>query len=59
MTQDGLGGPVNSTKPIVLHIYQTAFHKFDMGSASAATVVLFAILMLITLIQMKLLGKKP
>ncbi|GFZ94332.1 carbohydrate ABC transporter permease [Elstera cyanobacteriorum] len=59
MTQDGLGGPVNSTKPIVLHIYQTAFHKFDMGYASAATVVLFAILMLITLIQMKLLGKKP
>jgi len=58
MTQDGLGGPLNSTKPIVLHIYHSAFHKFDMGYASAATVVLFGILMLITLIQMKVLGKK-
>lgn len=58
MTQDGQGGPSNSTKPIVLHIYQTAFQKFDMGTASAATVILFLILLAITLVQLKLLGKR-
>lgn len=58
MSNEGLGGPLNSTISVVLHIYRTAFHRFDMGRASAMTVVLFAIVMVVTLIQMKLVTRK-
>src|SRR5262249_2831572 len=33
MTTNDPGGPLNSTKPLVLLIYQTAFRSYDMGSA--------------------------
>ncbi|MER2060334.1 MAG: sugar ABC transporter permease [Niallia sp.] len=55
MTQ---GGPLNSTISVVLYIYQLAFQHFDMGLASAATVLLFIIILMITIIQMKVLTKK-
>jgi ABC-type sugar transport system permease subunit len=37
----GQGGPLDSTKPLVLMIYETAFGHFQMGYATAQTVVLF------------------
>ena len=43
---------------MVLYIYQKAFKSFDMGYASAMTVVLFVIIMTISLLQMKLVTKK-
>ena len=55
MTQGGEGGPLNATKPLVLAIYQSAFARMDMGFASAQTVVLFVILLLLSLLQMRLL----
>lgn len=57
MTDQGSGGPLNSTKPLVLYIYQKAFKSFDMGTAAAATVVLFAIILTITIFQLKVLNK--
>jgi multiple sugar transport system permease protein len=59
MTSEGQGGPLNATKPLVMFIYQTAFVRFDMGYASAGTVVLFLILLAITLVQLRVLGKQP
>ena len=41
----GQGGPLDATKPLVLMIYETAFGHFQMGYATAQTVVLFAILL--------------
>ncbi|MGB9789215.1 MAG: carbohydrate ABC transporter permease [Thermotoga caldifontis] len=58
MTDQGAGGPLNSTKPLVLYIYQKAFKSFDMGTAAAATVVLFLIILTITVIQLKVLNRK-
>ncbi|KAA5614200.1 sugar ABC transporter permease [Rhodovastum atsumiense] len=58
MTAEGQGGPLNATKPLVMFIYQTAFVRFDMGYASAGTVVLFLILLAITLIQLRVLGRR-
>ncbi len=58
MTDQGSGGPLNSTKPLVLYIYQKAFLSFEMGSASSATVVLFGIILLITLLQFRLLKRR-
>lgn len=53
MTSQGDGGPLNSTKPLVLYIYDTAFKSFEMGYSAAMTVVLFFIILVITLIQMR------
>ena len=52
MTTDGDGGPLNSTTPMVLYIYRTAFKTFQMGYASAQTVVLFTVMLTITLLQL-------
>ena len=55
MTYQGEGGPLNSTKPLVLYIYNSAFGRFNMGYASAMTVVLFLIIMIVTLIQLRVM----
>ena len=57
MTQEGEGGPLNATRPLVLHIYKAAFDDFEMGMAAAQTVVLFTILMIITVLQLRVLRK--
>jgi ABC-type sugar transport system permease subunit len=45
------GGPMNSTRVLVFHIYETAFSLFRMGYASAMAVVLLIIILILTLIQ--------
>lgn len=55
MTTLNPGGPLNSTKPLVLMIYQTAFDAYDMGYAAAQTVVLFTILLVVSLAQLWIL----
>ncbi|WP_163859273.1 carbohydrate ABC transporter permease [Paenibacillus elgii] len=52
------GGPLNSTVSIVLYIYNLAFKHFNMGQAAAATVVLFALILVLSLLQLKVLSKK-
>jgi multiple sugar transport system permease protein len=56
--QGDLGGPLNSTLSLVVYIYNLAFYRFQMGYASAITVVLFIIIMVVTLVQMKLLSRR-
>jgi multiple sugar transport system permease protein len=58
MTSNDPGGPLGSTKPIVLLIYQTAFSSFDMGYAAAQTVVLFTILLVVSLLQLWVLRSR-
>ncbi len=55
MTTNNPGGPLNATKPLVLMIYDTAFNGFDMGYAAAQTVVLFVILLIVSLVQLRIL----
>lgn len=45
------GGPANSTRPLIQYIYQTAFGKNNMGYAAAMSYVLFAILLVLSLVQ--------
>jgi multiple sugar transport system permease protein len=54
----GQGGPLDSTKPLVLKIYETAFGRFEMGYATAQTVVLFVILLAVSLVQLRLLRSR-
>lgn len=58
MTSNDPGGPLNSTKPLVLMIYQTAFSSYEMGYAAAQTVVLFTILFTISMLQLWLLRSR-
>jgi len=45
------GGPLNSTKTIVYYIYEKAFENLDLGYASAMAVILLAIVMIFSLIN--------
>jgi multiple sugar transport system permease protein len=50
------GGPAGSTRVIIYYIYQQVFERrIKMGMATAASVVLFSILITVTIIQMRLL----
>ena len=59
MSSGGTGGPLNSTISLVLYVYQQAFASLPskMGYASAMTVVLFLMILLITLVQLKVLTR--
>ena len=48
------GRPLNSTNVYVLYLYQNAFDWFRTGYASALALVLFAVILAITLGQMRL-----
>ncbi|MDQ3460469.1 MAG: sugar ABC transporter permease [Deinococcota bacterium] len=52
------GGPLTSTLTIVLYMYQMAFDRFQFGYAAAITVLLFSIILLITLVQLRVIGRK-
>jgi multiple sugar transport system permease protein len=52
------GGPANSTEVGVLYIYKQAFDLLNMGYASALSVVLFLIIFILSLTQLKLYTKK-
>ena len=57
MTFGDQGGPLASTLTMVLYVYQLGFQRFKMGEAAAATAVLFAVILIITLLQMRVLSK--
>ncbi len=48
------GGPGNATRVLSMLIYETGFSYMKMGRAAAISVVLFAIVMVLTVVQMKL-----
>ena len=49
------GGPVDATKVLVYYIYQNAFSFFRMGYATAMSMLLFALLVVFTLLQLRFL----
>jgi len=50
------GGPRNSTYTVMLHIYNMAFKRLNIGYASALTVIFFIIILIISMIQRLLLN---
>lgn len=48
------GGPGRATWFYALHIYTNAFENFDMGYASALAIILFVILLVFTVVQLRL-----
>ena len=48
------GGPAGATTTAVFYIYETAFEFLQLGYASALSVVLFAIILVFTLVQLRI-----
>ncbi len=48
------GGPLNSTLSVVLYMYREGFKWWDMGYAAAIAFILFIIILIGTLIQLRL-----
>lgn len=51
------GGPTNSTITIVQYIYRQAFVNFNLGYASALTVVFVAVVSVFSIVQIKIGGE--
>jgi ABC-type sugar transport system permease subunit len=49
------GGPGTASRTLVMHIYETGFKFFEMGRASALAFLLFALVLVITILQLKYL----
>ncbi len=45
------GGPNGASRPIVLFIFEVGFRRWDIGYAAAASQILFAIILLATVVQ--------
>ncbi len=58
MTEQGRGGPLDSTVTVVLQTYREAFQSFNMGYASSLTVVLFAMILGVTIIQLAVTSRR-
>ncbi|PZG05965.1 sugar ABC transporter permease [Nonomuraea aridisoli] len=52
------GGPSGSTEVINFRIFETAFKQFDFGYASTLSMLLFLIIFLVTLAQVRFFGKR-
>ncbi|SHF64086.1 multiple sugar transport system permease protein [Caldanaerobius fijiensis DSM 17918] len=48
------GGPMNATTTLVMYIFQNGFQFFKMGYAAAMSWILFMIIFILTLIQLRL-----
>ena len=49
------GGPANSTTLVVLYIFQQSFEQYNFGYAAALSFILFMIILVFTLLQVKFL----
>lgn len=47
------GGPLGSTKVLVFYVYEYAFKFFEMGYSSAISYFLFAVLFVLTMLQIR------
>ena len=48
------GGPAGATNTMVYNLYRDAFQNFQTGSASAQAVILFALMLIVTIIQFRI-----
>jgi len=52
------GGPLNASLVLVYFIYQKAFKFLEVGYASSAAYILFAIVLVLTYFQVKIIGRR-
>lgn len=52
------GGPVNATTTLIFYLYELGFVTYDAGKAGVIAVVLFVIMLVLTLIQLRYLERR-
>jgi multiple sugar transport system permease protein len=52
------GGPANSTRVLVQYIYESSFRDWRVGYASAASMVLFTVLVGVSLLQLRIVRQE-
>ena len=52
------GGPGESTQTLVYKLYQDGFQNLNLGSAAAQSVVLMALVAVLTIVQFRTIGRK-
>jgi multiple sugar transport system permease protein len=52
------GGPLRATEILGLYIFKLAFDAFDFGAAAAASLVLFAQILIVTLLYLKVVERE-
>ena len=57
-TSEGVGGVLDCALTIVAYLYEMGFQRFQMGYASAIAYILFAIILIATLINMKVVRQR-
>lgn len=55
MTQ---GGPDNATNPLLYDIFQQAHESYDIGKATAAMVVTLALLLALSLLNLRIVERR-
>jgi len=51
-----MGGPLNSTLVYLIYVYRNAFVFFRMGYASALSLILFLLILVLTLANVRFAG---
>jgi ABC-type sugar transport system permease subunit len=52
------GGPVNATSTLILFLHELGFVSYDAGEAGVVSVVLFLIMLVVTIIQLRYLERQ-
>ena len=51
------GGPAYATRFAVHHIYENAFQLYDMGGSTSMAIILFAIVLVVSILQLRVTGQ--
>jgi multiple sugar transport system permease protein len=57
-TGEGVGGVLDCALSLVAYLYEKGFQRFEMGYASAIAYILFAIILIATFINMKVVRRR-
>jgi multiple sugar transport system permease protein len=52
------GGPGDSTRVLIQHVYEAGFRDFQLGYASAVSLFLFAMMLAVSAVQFRLLRRE-
>ncbi len=52
------GGPANSTRVLIQHIYESGFREFQLGYAAALSLFLFAVMLVASAAQLRLMREE-
>jgi len=52
------GGPAGASASVILYVYQTGFTQYHLGYAAAISMMLFATILIVTVVQLRLFREK-